>query len=284
MSSLGKISIILAIIFVISSVIAILTGPIQLIPKGFESANINLFDKAQLSGVNVLEISTPDADVNVYPINGSEFDIKLTGTYAENKYGSNVNLSVEKIGDKLEVKVVYPNLNFVLINRDFNLDIGVPENYSGELFIVSASGNVKIEDLDLKNIKINTASGEIEVKDLISENTNIESVSGNIDIENLETEESEFKSVSGEIEISDSKKINAIETTSGNIQITNYLVSEDMNLESVSGEVRLDLIDYSSIDLKFESVSGDLENDFGEIYGGENKISVETTSGDLRVY
>lgn len=324
MKTIGKVSIILAIIFVISSVIAILTGPIQLIPQGFESASINQFEKASLTGVNALEISVPDAEVNVYPIQGENFEVNLTGYYAKNEYGSNVNLSVEKIGETLEIKVIYPNINFVVINRDFNLYVGIPENYSGEINVVSASGDIEVNNINTKEFEVNTASGEIKISNINnSGNSIIRSSSGNIDINNinsedislrsisgeitcedikgnnefysetssgdikvrnLENSEGNFRSISGEITLINLKEINSITTSSGNIKIIGYLVNNELNIKSISGEVELDLIEDSSVDLRFESVSGDLDNDFGDVYGGDNNVYVKTTSGELRIY
>jgi DUF4097 and DUF4098 domain-containing protein YvlB len=322
--TIGKVSIILAITFVVSLVLCILTGPIQLIPGGFESETIYQHEQNSLLGINNLNVIVPDADVNIYPIDGKEVNITLTGTYAKNEYGGNVNLSVEKVGETLEIKVIYPNINFVVINRDFNLYIGVPKNYSGDISVFSASGNINVKDLETTEFKVNTASGEIkisninnsgnslirsssgniDINNINSENINIRSISGeiicdyikineefysetssgDIKVRNLENSGSNFKSISGEITLINLEEINSIATSSGNIIIEDYLVKNELNIKSVSGEVDLDLIEDSSIDLEFESVSGDLDNNFGDVYGGNNKIFVKTTSGDLRIY
>ena len=323
-STIGKVSIILAITFVVSLVLCILTGPAMLIPGGFESETIYQHEQTSLLGINNLDVSVPDADVNIYPIDGKEVNITLTGTYAKNEYGGNVNLSVKKVGETLEIKVIYPNINFVVINRDFNLYIGVPKNYSGDISVFSASGNINVKDLETTEFKVNTASGEIkisninnsgnslirsssgniDINNINSENINIRSISGeiicdyikineefysetssgDIKVRNLENSGSNFKSISGEVTLINLEEINSIATSSGNIIIEDYLVKNELNIKSVSGEVELDLIEDSSIDLKFESVSGDLDNNFGDVYGGNNKIFVKTTSGDLRIY
>lgn len=323
MKIIGKISIILTIVFFVSLTICILTGPIQIF-TGFESVSINQFERESLSGIEVVEVSVPDADVNIYPITGDEFDIALTGYYAKNEYGGNVNLSVEKAVNILNIKIIYPNNRIIIINRDFNLDIGVPENYSGEIIVFSASGNIKISDFDLENLEAKTLSGEIEIeninnsrdsliksasgdidiKNLNSENIKIESISGetegnyiksenefysetssgNIEINYLETNKGNFESISGGITLRNSKNINSVKTTSGKIEIEGYEINENLNLKTVSGDINLDLTENSSVNIIFKSVSGDLDNSFGEIEDGNNLINVKTTSGDFRVY
>jgi DUF4097 and DUF4098 domain-containing protein YvlB len=324
MKRISKVTLILLIVFLISSMLAIITGPAILISQGFESENIYYHEEAPLTGVNALQISVSDADVKIYPVKGEYFEINLTGNYAGNEYGSNVNLSIEKMGENLEIKVVYPKVNLVIINRDFTLYVGIPENYTEDIKVTSDSGDIFINNISTKKFEIDTASGEIKISEMNSsinsnirsssgdikieefnseeieiksisgeifcENIkskngfNVETSSGDINIKNLENSEGNFKSISGEINLVSLEKINSIITSSGNIKIISYLINNNLNIKTVSGEVELDLKEDSSIDLEFESVSGYLKNHFGDIYEGENKVYVKTSSGDLSIY
>lgn len=324
MKTIGKVSLILLIVFLISSMLAILTGPASLIPQGFESESIYYYEEAPLTGINSLQISVPDVDVEVYPVNGEDLEINLTGNYASNEYGSNVNISIEKIGENSEIKVIYPKINLIVINRDFNLYVGIPENYSGDIKVTSASGDIVINNINAKKFEIETASGEVKISEVNSsinsiirsssgdikierhnsgnidiksisgeiscENIksnnefNVETSSGDIDVNNLENSEGNFKSISGEINLEELERINSIITSSGDVKINSYKINNDLNIKTVSGEVELDLKENSSIDLEFESNSGDLDNDFRDVYGGKNKIYVKTGSGDLSIY
>ncbi len=322
MKTIGVVSIILAVIFIVSTAIAIALGPVMIF-QGFETANVYQFEKVSSLGINELNVDLLDTELQIYPIKGTDFEFALTGTYAKNEYNNSVELSVEKTGNVLNVAVIYPDWLF-LINRNLNLNVGVPEEYYGKLKVEISSGNVNIKNLnttefeiisvsgkvEIENIEnlgkasVRTSSGNVDIKEFNSEELKIKSVSGEIDcrdiksaenfgvetssgnvmIRNLLTEHSEFKTVSGEIDIENSKKINSLRTSSGNIDIKNLEIGNEMNIRTVSGEVDLDFFEGSLIDLEFDSVSGDLENDFGIIVNGKYEINVKTTSGNLRVY
>jgi len=302
MKSVQKLILALTLIFFVSFTICILTGPVELF-SGFESASVNQFEKMQTQGIILVDINVPDPDLNVYPINGTEFEFNFTGNYAKNEYSEKVNLSVERVGEIVKVRIIYPRHGLILINKDFDLIIGVPENYSGKMIITSASGDIEIKDLNLENFEINTASGEIEVKNLTSNGQFlVESMSGNINLEEIKSENlkvesvsgdiltnkciekiADFKSVSGNVLINFCENINFVKTTSGDIKVLNYFVKKDINFETISGEVDLELLKNSSFNLEFKSVSGNLENDFVNVEKGENNLFVKTTSGDLKI-
>lgn len=322
MKTLGIVSIVLAIVCVVSFGIAIALGPVLLF-NGFESQSVNQFEKASISGVDELKIDLLDTELQVYPVYENEFEFTLTGTYAKNDYENSIELSVEKIGSVLDVTINYPEW-LVLINRDLDLAVGVPESYYGKLKVEVSSGDVDIKNLKTKEFEIVTLSGEIDIyniensgesfvksssgdikinefKSQISrveslsgevscgnidsvDSFSLETTSGDIFVRNLLTEYSEFKSLSGEIEIEDSRKINSVTTTSGDVNIKNLEIHNDLKVKTLSGGVDLDFVDGSLIDLDFDSLSGDLDNSFGDISEGDNKVYVKTTSGDLNVY
>jgi len=322
MKTIGKISLILTAVFFVSVIISVIAGPAQLF-SGFESASVNQFDKISSSGVQELDVNLLDTKLNIHPIKGEDFEFNLTGSYAKNKYNNSIELSAEKLGSTINVHINYPE-RLVLINRHLNLEIGVPESYRGELRINVASGNIYAENLSTSefeitgasgNIVVNnienagdssikTASGNINVQEFKSEslafrsisgnincrdiqsanNFNSETTSGNIEVMYLSSEYSDFKSVSGEILVKDSNKINSVTTTSGDVEIRNSEIRNGLNIKTISGGVSLNPSDGTSVNLIFETVSGKINNDYGDINGGTDKIFVKTTSGDLTIY
>ena len=102
---LGRISLILLGIFVVSTAIAIATGPVVLF-NGFEPTNVYQTANISMQGVNKLSVDISDPNLNVHPISGNEFRATLSGTYAKNQYDYNINLSVEKIGNSVMIKVI----------------------------------------------------------------------------------------------------------------------------------------------------------------------------------
>ena len=302
MKTIKKISIILAVVFFVSLIMSILTGLMQLFP-GFESASINQSESLPQNGIEKLDINLLDTQLNVHSIKGQNLEFNLTGTYAKNQYNNSIKLFVERIDNTAKVEISYPP-KLIIINRQLHLDVGVPEDYQGDFEITTASGNIYFLNINAKRIEVKSASGNINLinsscTNLISksasgnvflnevnasESSYTETISGNVKIKNLATEYSEFKSVSGKISIENSTKINSAETTSGNIDIENAEITYELSIKSISGNINLDAKDNSSIDLKFESISGNLENSFGNIYNGRNKVYVKTTSGDFIIY
>jgi DUF4097 and DUF4098 domain-containing protein YvlB len=228
-------------------------------------------------------LSLHDALPIFYPVKGNDFQINLTGSYAKNELPDPVNLSVERTRESVKVRIIQNNkIFFILINKDLHLNIGVPENYPGDVILSDVSGEVEAKNLNLNNFEAKTVSSGINIMNLTSKSeVTINSVSGDIILKNIKAGNIKVGSVSGEVGISSSENISSVKTTSGEIKIEDYLVENDLNLESVSGGVHLELLPESSINLKFDSVSGDLKNDFGEVSGGKNNIYVKTTSGDL---
>lgn len=303
MKALGKLSIILVIIFFVSTAVAIATGPVVLF-NGFETSSVYQTSNVSMQNINELNVNAYDSELTVHPIKGDNLEAILTGTYAKNRYEYNLNLSVEKSGNSVLVKIVYPNNQIILINKNLKLDIGVPENYSGQLNLETTSGNLKANNLKTEKLSVKSTSGEISIEDINnSGDSSIVSTSGNIDVGNLITSSSKFKSTSGEITITDSENINSIQTTSGNIEVNRYSPENNANFETTSGNIEIDgysprnnasfettsgevtfnLKDGSSVLVEFKSVSGDLKNSFGDILNGKYNIYVKTTSGNLRI-
>lgn len=340
MKTIGKITIILAAIFLISSIISILAGPINLF-SGIEKIETTLtshFEKTSAQEINLLKVDVSEADLNIYPVKGNEFLINLTMNYPS-EYAEKVNISVKRNGETIEVKIIDPNRIF-FINKYLRLDIGIPENYSKKIMISTASGDLSIKNINLENFETDTASGEIEIinltskeniklisvsgdidgenlisdnfklvtssgeiranglkskneitmdsisgdiysEDIKSESFNVKTISGEIIMENISSKTNYFESVSGDINIISPDNLNTLKTRSGEVIIEKYFIQNNLDVETISGDVYIELIDESSVNLGFESVSGDLENYFGDIHSGKNKINVNTTSGEL---
>lgn len=271
MKNIGKFVIILCIIFLVSGILAT-----AFFFAGFNLHNIensdyyeqiNYKENASYIEINKVKLNFISEDIKIESVSGEEFIFNLSGYYPQSELGEYPELIVEKSGDILNAYIKYPQKKYIfgINSKNSNLYVGVPKEYSRDFFVESVSGEVEI-----KNVRFE----EFEMK----------SVSGDLVVENSEFLESDIESISGEIFIYDSTEINSISSISGNIEINNLDIKRNLKISTVSGDVKLKIKNNSSIDLEFESISGDLENDFGEVYDGEYEINVETTSGDLRIY
>lgn len=271
MKRVGKFAIVLGIIFIVSGLLATVLF--------FASFDWNNFDESDYFGyvnqtknfsvyeINNVELNLVSEDITLEPISGEEFVFNLSGYYPRSESGEYPQLKLDESGNTLTVYIEYPQKRYIfgINSMESKIHVGIPKKYHENFRIDVVSGEVQIENVNFRNFKI-------------------ESVSGNIEIRESDFFEGDFGTVSGEIFVYNSGNVTSIETVSGNVEIEDFEVIKDVRIGTVSGEVKLDLIENDSIDLEFESVSGNLENSFGNVYDGNYEVFVETTSGDLKVY
>jgi hypothetical protein len=252
-------------------------------PKYYQQ--ISSFEESTLSGIDQININFLSEDIILNEINSEVATFNLTGVYNYGRYDSPPKLVVEKVGNELNVKILYekPYNVFGIGVHDVDIYVNIPKNFTGDLVISTASGDINLNGTDTKSSVIESVSGDIEINNFASDESFIKSVSGDINIQNSKFEICNAKSVSGNIEIINSGSINNVEATSGDILFKNYEITNELNANTVSGNIEIDLTDNSSVNVIFETTSGDLENEFGDIYGGKNNLYAETTSGDLKI-
>lgn len=144
----------------------------------------------------------------------------------------------------------------------------------------------------LKTIWVETVSAEVEVSMLSVNELDLSTTSGEIKVEGVGAASAELSSVSGSILFEGGRAGDLdMETTSGELEVSTNKIPEDMELNSVSGDVTLNLPADAGFVLDFETASGDLDCEFAvKMYDGEYivgnggaEISVDTTSGDCTV-
>lgn len=147
---------------------------------------------------------------------------------------------------------------------------------------------------EMNNIEIHSMSGDVEVEEANAEKITISSTSGDINFEG-NAKKLRLNTVSGDIEC----------TTDERFEGDMHTVSGDINLEAnstfnakmatTSGDIEIELNDTDGYDLKFNTVSGDVDIDYvgechsfsrsGRIgYGNNGAVIVaNTVSGDIKV-
>lgn len=149
---------------------------------------------------------------------------------------------------------------------------------SGDSFVSSTSGSVRVDTAEQK-LSVNTVSGDIRLEHL----------------------DAPFRlnTTSGEIAVEGSAESGEANTVSGDIRLfLGGTLSGNLSLHSTSGCIDLSVPETSSFYLDFDSTSGDCSTFFDDKlsfskrgnqawgqYGdsSENKLSVSTTSGSLRI-
>lgn len=114
-------------------------------------------------------------------------------------------------------------------NLSHNIQIEIPVSFNSEINIQTVSGDIKAENLNLKQMLIKTISGDIELIKYNATQTSLESISGEIQVRLNKSPDSKFtfktETISGEIKNKFKTEQNAknslsIKTTSGDIDIT----------------------------------------------------------------
>lgn len=197
------------------------------------------------------------------------------------------------------------------------LSVLVPEGQFGEISINTTSAEVSAVGLELDTLRVNTVSGDISCMECYMQTSEFTSISGDILLTHLYADRAAVSTgsgyVSGEMQCAD---ISA-NTVSGDATLTLYDRTEKVDLNTGSGDIWASIEDPSIRSISAASISGDIslsipwdmgytldyttvsgDVDFptydgswppsknGQYIheGGECKIDVSTTSGNLSIY
>ena len=226
--------------------------------KDLANRNEAIFD---LKSSDSLEINTASNGISL------EIDPRAKQASASLGGGKTANLSVEKSGSKVLVKVSTIKSGFFSFypTNTSRLVVTIPESY-------------------LANLSITTVSGDVDImKDFAADTIALKTISGKLDALNLNAKNSvSIATVSGEISCYSIKSENkaSIATTSGNIDI-NEVQGADIELRSISASIETAAKVKSGGEIKTSSTSGGIELD---LRGNENlSITASTTSGGIRI-
>lgn len=306
-----KVGIIILIVILINLVIVLSNVLISAIRKGenFMIWNIGEVEKndnnrkkdekIKITNISDIKINVKPSDVKLILTDEEELRIVQ---YANQELKDNEKVKINKNDTSIEISE--PQLNLWYRINLFNqykmaYDIYIPKNYKNNLDLISASGDIYLEDeIELKNINmslvsgninmekkvnaqnidINITSGDVYLKDVIAKKMKLKSVSGDINIrDNINIDEISMKSTSGTIETKDIESENVeIETTSGDIEIGK--ITGNLNMKSISGEIEIEnLIGKSNL----KTTSGNISiNDFKIL----EESNINSTSGELKIY
>ncbi|MEK2646976.1 DUF4097 family beta strand repeat-containing protein [Bdellovibrio sp. BCCA] len=204
-----------------------------------------------------MKIKLFTGNVSIKKSSGSE--IKITATGDIDKSRAPRLLEAETTGN--ELKISEPEGDVV---KKLDVHIEVPASFAQELDVVTVSGNVTVENLNVDELELKTVSGDIALNQVSANKIEMKSVSGNLNAEGASIKKIEGKSVSG------------------NLAFANSLPA-DIDLTSVSGDVKMKLVKNDKTQFALKSVSGDIKNAHGSNKNGNYNVKVSTTSGDIEI-
>ena len=193
-------------------------------------------------------------------------------------------------------------------------DITTKNVAAEQVMIASTSGEVRTGELTAKEIEISTTSGDIRLDKaagrLLAASTSgevtvsdgsgerkVSTTSGDIRISGIDSKFS-VSSTSGEVTLEGQSGFGTVGTTSGDTRLSIAQLTGDLDINTSSGAVTLQLSRDESLQFKAATVSGEISTFFDDALSfskkgdraegsvgndSKNKVTVTTTSGDIRV-
>jgi hypothetical protein len=167
----------------------------------------------------------------------------------------------------------------------------------GAIAVKTVSGKTRI-NARTPLLKVDSVSGGIELAGH-AQDADLQTVSGDI-LAPVLGDKARLQTVSGEIQAAGGPwQSFSLSTVSGDVRLKGALAEGGhLGIDSMSGDVQLQLPPDTSAKLRASTFSGDLRSDFGKpaeadhgpgstletrIGGGAGSIAIETFSGDLRI-
>lgn len=245
-------------------------------PQSNRMIKINQYETYDLNSINDIDIKAVSSEIKLIPVSGDNINIKFYGSSTKKNAPK---LVTKEINDKLLIEIIHPTLFFNIGSlKDTQLDIEIPSKYHGELEIDTVSGDIFFKEFELKKLDIDLISGNIEGELFTSNNIYLESVSGDINLNQF----------MGAL---------TTNTISGDVTLNYQKLNEDLDIETISGDVKIYLPINSDFYLDYETISGNINNQFainvdssdrnglqGKVGSGISDIDVDTVSGNLNIY
>ncbi len=250
----------------------------QLTNTGGSTSPIEETASYPVDGLDELDIHSVSADIELINTEDPEITASLTGNA---RLGDDNQPAVKLVtgitGNRLDIHVER-QVSFDLGNTHLNLKVYVPKEYQGSMQIASTSGDIQMCTFDLENLKATLVSGEFTA-------------------DRINAKEADISTTSGDVQISSLIGKLACKTVSGNIEAAFPALSQDIDIESVSGNADLALPKDAGFILNAQSTSGNLNCDFpvtindqaghnrmnGTVASGTSKINVKTVSGYIHI-
>jgi DUF4097 and DUF4098 domain-containing protein YvlB len=243
---------------------------------------------ATVRGPVTFRLETVSADVDVRPARGNQVTITV-----DEAPGPNLTL-VRRGEDRLEA-------SFQGRTRLSSGDVKLELPRGSHLDLVTVSGDVRVSGVGGR-VRFQTMSGEVDITG--AQAAEVRSISGDVTLRSVPGPV-RVKTVSGDVVVGVVPGPGAeldFETTSGDLRWAGRCGAGcRLVAQTVSGDLDLELDRASSVDVKFQSHSGDLSDHLGVVGGehnrqerrsvelrgrygkGEGVIDCRTHSGDLRL-
>ena len=244
------------------------------------SGQLNDIDRtvsSGLDGIDRIEIFTVSTDPVFVTGGDANVEAVLKGSYTS--FGGAMDLTYEKVGSTLRIRVKYPRFGLLDTNLDFTVTI--PASYAGALHVEGVSSAIRIVDpgFTCTDFSASTVSGEIRISGLKSKAYDISTVSGDCALSGVDGLFRGY-SVSGEMSVEvDTVAFFRMNTVSGDTALSLPSGGESFNFEfdTVSGDFECGF----SLAVILDKTSG--KSISGHVGGGGVSVSTQSVSGDFHI-
>ncbi len=183
---------------------------------------------------------------------------------SKNKFSDKCKLTMEKLEDKLILKVEKSNILDSQVGCDVDFQVSV---------------------LEVINLDLSNGSGDIIINRLQADSFTFKVGSGDVLVTNMVTKKIDGKSGNGKIHIWKLTGGGVIKSGSGDISL--YFGPSDLtgelDIKSGSGDADITFAKGTKIKTSFKAGSGELSNELGDSADATFKVSMKTGSGNLKI-
>ncbi|MEG7379168.1 DUF4097 domain-containing protein [Bacillus subtilis] len=212
--------------------------------------------------------------------------------------GESGKLFVTESKRKLELTAKKKEFQFLNgFNRSF-LVVRIPYDYKGDLTVRTSSGDISVDGnqrLALTELNAASASGDMRVTDVRLQDMKVKGSSGDVTISNTVSKTADIDLASGDANLADVSGSLDVKLTSGNLDAALKKVSGPVSVTLTSGDADLSLPENGSFTVKAKSASGSVSSPYsfadtahkdhhhitGSQGSGRHPIDIKTDSGDL---
>lgn len=218
--------------------------------------------------VEEIQISTDNATVEVLPTSGTETKVQLVTKGVD---VSKLNFTAEVEGKKLTIKLKDKSTFYIGFGiQSSHLYVYVPQKLYHSIVADNDNGKVKMSELNVKNLNVQTDNGRIELNKIESENVDVRSANGRLELNEVE----------GNIKGS---------ASNGKIVLTTKDLDQNIQLESNNGKISIKTEkEPTNTTFKVSANNGSInildKYEGNTVIGkGENLVSLKSNNGKIVV-
>ena len=246
-----------------------------------------------IEDINYLEVRLVSENLYIYETGEPYIIIKQI---ANKDIPEDEKLRVVQQGNKVKIEKRKDRgiqlFHFTNWNLNEKIEVYIPKTYNQGINLKTVSGEIEVNNVDVKEINCKTTSGDISVENLTAQEMNVDTTSGDIKMKKVLLDTVDSSCVSGNLEVEGICLNIGSKTVSGNIEVELEDQPKQIRMESVSGDIELTFAKIDGFNLEFSSTSGKLKSDFELSMEGNRqytynkgsaKLKIKTVSGDLEI-